>query len=159
MLFQRNNPAEFFIRATVACIDAVIPNHFEVCFGDVPDKSFYEIQCGNGLINKLIVLMPIVVEGDRVAVIFINARSSNHRASQVSADVFGDNGGIAEIRFCVDIKPVLLIPVNRGFDFFEGITNPGMHFIKKSGLKRSSKKFVVEVFKRMPTPGITNAAF
>ena len=103
--------------------------------------------------------MSVVVEGDRVAVIFINARSSNHRTSKVSADVFGDSGRIAEVRFCIDIKPVLLISVNRCFDFFEGITNPGMHFVKKSGLKRCSEKSVVEMFKRTPTCGITNTAF
>lgn len=159
MLFQRNSAAEFFIRAVVACIDAVIPNHFEIGFRDVSDKSFHEIQYGNGFINKLVVFMPVVVEGDRITVIFINTGSGDNRASKVSADVFGDNGRIAEVGFSIDIKPVLLLPVNRGFDFFEGITNSGMHFVKENGLKRFPKKLVVEVFKRTPTTGITNAAF
>ena len=159
MLFLWNGTTELFIRVAVACIDAVIPNHFEIRFGDVADKSFHEIQYGNGFKNKLVVFMSVVVEGDRIAIIFINTGSGDNRSSKVSADVFCDNGRIAEIRFCIDIKPVLLIPVNRGFDFFEGITNPGMHFVKESGLKRFPKKLVVEVFKRTPTTGITNATF
>lgn len=49
--------------------------------------------------------------------------------------------------------------VNRGFDFFERATNPGMQFIEKSSLKGVPQKFIVEVLKRAPPSGITNAAF
>lgn len=135
MLFLRDGTAELFIRATVACIDAIITDHLEIRFRDVPDKPFHEIQYGNGLVNKLVVFVPVIVEGNRVTIVLINAGSGNNRAPEISADVFGDDGRIAEVGFCIDIKTVLLITVNRGLDFPEGVTDPGMHFIKESGLK------------------------
>ncbi len=44
MLFRGDGAAEFFIRAAVTGIDAIITNHLEIGFGDVPDKPFHEIQ-------------------------------------------------------------------------------------------------------------------
>lgn len=159
MLFLRNGTTELFVRAAVTCIDAVITDHFKIRFRDVLYKSFHEIQHGNGLVNKLVVFVPVVVESNRITIIFINAGSGDNRASKISADVFGDNRRIAEVWFGIDVKPVFLITVNRGFDFFEGVTNPCLHLIEESGLKRFPQKFIVEVLKGTPETGITNTAF
>lgn len=73
MFFLRNGTTELFIGATMACIDAIIADHLEIGFRDVSDQSFHEIQYGNGLVNKFVVFVPVVVKGNRVTVIFINA--------------------------------------------------------------------------------------
>lgn len=159
MFFLWDGTTELFIRATVPCINAIITNHLEIVFGDMAYKSFHEIQCRNCLVNKFVVFVSVVVESNRITIVAVNAGSSNNRTSKISADVFSDDGRVAEIRFCIDIEPILLITVNGGFDFFERVTNPGMHLIKECGLKRFPQEFIVKVFKRTPTPGITNAPF
>lgn len=159
MFFSWDGTTELFIRVTVTCINAIITNHLEIGFGDMAYKSFHEIQYWNGLINKFVVFVSVVVESNRITIVAVNAGSSNNRTSKISADVFSDDGRVAEIRFCIDIEPILLVTVNGGFDFFERVTNRGMHLIKECSLKRFPQEFIVKVFKRTPTPGITNAAF
>ena len=129
MFFLWDGTPELFVRAAVACVDAIITNHLEIRFGDVSNKSFHEIQYGKGFINKFVVFVSVVVESNRITIVFVNAGSGNNRSSEVSADVFSDNGRIAEVWFCIDIEAILLITVNRSFDFFEGVTNPCLHFI------------------------------
>ena len=123
------------------------------------DKSFHEIQYGNSLENKFVVLVSVVVESNRITIVFVNAGSSNNRAAKISANVFSNDGRIAEVWFCIDIEPILLIAVNRSFDFFEGITNQCLHFIEECSLKRFPEKLIIKVFEGTPTPGITNTAF
>lgn len=159
MLFLRDGTAEFFVRAAVACIDAIITNHLEIRFRNVADKPFHEIQYWNGLVNKFVVFVPVVVESNRITIVLVDAGSGDSRTPKISADIFGDDGRITKVGFSIDIKTILLITVNRGFDFLERVTNPGMHFIKECGLKRFPEQFIVEVFKGTPTTGITNATF
>lgn len=159
MFFRRDGTAELFVRVTVTCINAIITNHLEIGFRDMSDKSFHEFQYRNGFVNKFVVFMPVVVESNKITIIFINAGGGDNRAPEVSADVSGDDGRIAEVWFGIDIKPILLITVNRGLDFLKGVTSPGMHFIEESSLKRLPEQFIVEVFKGTPASGITNAAF
>lgn len=65
--------------------------------------------------------MPVVVESNRSISMPVNAGSNNSRTSEISVDVFGYDGRIAESRF--GIEPVLLIAANRRFHFLKGITN------------------------------------
>ena len=151
MFFPWDGTTKLFIRAAVSCIDAIITNHFEIRFRDVPYKSFHEIQYGNGFINKFVVLVSVVVKSNRITIVLVNAGSSNNRSSKISANVFSDNGRIAEVWFCIDIETVFLITVNRSFDFFERVTDTGMHFVKKCSLKRFPEKLIIKVFEGTPT--------
>lgn len=140
-------------------IDAIITDHLEIRFRDVLDKSLHERQCGNGFVNKFVVFMSVVVESDGSTIVAVNAGRGNNRAAEVSADVFCDNGRLTEIRFGIDVETIFLITVNRGFDFFKRVTEPGMQFIEECSLKGLPQKLIVKVFKRTPPPGIANAAF
>lgn len=159
MFFLRDGTAELFVRGAVPGINAIITNHFKIRFRDMTNQSFYELQCRNGFGNKLVIFMPVVVEGDRIAIVFINTGGCNGRASKVSANVLGYDGRIAEVWLCIDIETVFLIAVYRSFDFFEGVSDMLLHFVQKSGLKGFPEQFIAEVFKRTPSTGITNATF
>lgn len=113
----------------MTCIDAIITDHLEVLFGDMPDKPVHELQSRNGFVNKSVVFVPVVVECDKITIVSVNAGGGNNRAAEVSADVFCDNGRIAEIRFGIDVEPIFLITVNRGLNFFERAAGPLLHFI------------------------------
>lgn len=113
----------------MACIDAIITDHLEILFGDMPDKPLHELQSGNGFVNKSVVFVSVVVKCDRITIVSVNAGGGNNRAAEVSADVFSDNGRITEIRFGIDVEPIFLVTVNRGLDFFERVTDPLLHII------------------------------
>lgn len=129
MFFFWDGTAEFPVRGAAACIDAIITDHLEILFGDMPDKPLNELQSGNGLVNKFVVFMPVIVESDRTTIIAVDAGSGDNRAAEVPANVFGDNGRVTEIRFGIDVETIFLATVNRSLDFFEGATDPAVHFI------------------------------
>ena len=68
------------------------------------DEEFYEINGRDGLLDKNIVLMPVVVESDIIPVIGVDTGKSNDRAPQVAADIFNDGIGVRKGRLCIDIK-------------------------------------------------------
>ena len=99
------------------------------------------------------------MESDSIAIIRINAGGGDNGPSEITADILCDTGWIAEIRFGIDVKTILLIMVNRSFDFFERIPDKGMQFIQKSSLERKTKKFIVKMVFRTPTTGVADTAF
>lgn len=113
----------------MTCIDAIITDHLEILFGDMADKPVHEFQSGNGLINQSVVFVSVVVKCDRITIVSVNAGGGDNRAAEVSADVFCDNGRIAEIRFGIDVETIFLIMVNRSLDIFERVTELLLHFI------------------------------
>ena len=94
-----------------------------------------------------------------IANIRINTGGGNNGSAEITADIFCYNGWITEIGFGIDVKTILLIMVNRSFDFFERISDKGMQFIQKSGLKRKTKKFIVKMIFRTPATGVADSAF
>lgn len=159
MFFLWDGTAELFVRRAVAGINAIIPDHFKIRFRDMANQSFYELQCRNRFVNELVIFVSVVVEGDRIAIVFINAGSCDGRTPKISANVLGDDGRIAEVWLRIDVETIFLIAVYRGFDFFERVSDMSLHFVQKSGLKGFPEQFVAEVFKRTPSTGITNATF
>ncbi len=69
-------------------------------------QSFYELQRRNRFVNKLVIFVPVVVEGDRIAIVFINAGRCDGRASKVSANVLGYDGRIAEALTFLKESPI-----------------------------------------------------
>lgn len=159
MFFFWDDAAELSVRTAVAGIDAIITDHFEVLFRDMLDKPLHEIQNGNGLVNKLVIFVSVVVECHEFTIIFINARNGDHGSSEISANVSGNGGRIAEDWFGINIETILLITVNGSFYFFEGVADFFVQFIQKSSQEGLAKKLIVEVLKRTPESGITDAAF
>ena len=103
--------------------------------------------------------MSIVVEGDKVTIIFINTGSGDDRAAKITANVFGDYLWIAFIGFCVDIETIFVIFIAGSFNRFEGRTEFCFHFIQKGSTEGITKESVVEVFHIAPEPVITVSTF
>ena len=73
-------------------------------------KSFFDI---------LFVFMVIVMEGNELAVIFVNSRCGYNRATEIAADIFGDGIGVAKIGFGINIKAVPAVLIAKSFHFFK----------------------------------------
>ena len=92
-------------------IEPVIPRHLEIPFRDMLDQELYKINGRDRLLDKNVILMPVVMECDVFAVIGVDAGKGNDRASQVTADISDDGIRIGEGRLCIDIKAVLILTV------------------------------------------------
>ena len=87
-------------------IKLIVACHLEVPFRDMLDEGLYEVNGRDGLLDKNIVLMSVVVESDIIPVIGVDTGKCNDRAAQVAADIFDDGIGVGKGRFCIDIKAV-----------------------------------------------------
>lgn len=116
-------------------IKAVIADHFEILIRDMLDEKLDEIHSRNGLFDKSIILMPVIMESDVVSVIRVNSRESNDRTSEITSDIFGNSISVTEIGLGIDIETILVLFVDGGLNFFERGTDRILHVIKKSGLK------------------------
>lgn len=137
-------------------IDTVVTYLFEMFFRDMLDEAFDESKDGDGLCNQFIILMAVIVKGDHVTIIFINAGGGDNRPSKVSADVFGDDPGIALIGFGVDIEPVFVVPVDGGFELFKTRVELRLEFIKKGSLKSIAQETVIEMSLGAPSSTVTD---
>ena len=140
-------------------IDAVISDHFKMFLRDVLYQPFDEIKGRDSLGNKLVILMPVIVESDHFTIIGINAGGGNNRSSEISADIFDDMFRIAFLGFGINIETIFLIGVDGSLNFFEGVADAGMKFIEQGGLKRVTEKNVVKVRLSSPDERGANAAF
>ena len=75
--------------------------------------------------------MPVVMEGNHFAIVFIDTGSGNNRTAKIAPDIFHNDLGIAEVWFCINIKSMFVFPVTFRFHFFERRTDFGLHFIKQ----------------------------
>lgn len=81
VLLLRNGTEEFMVTLPVAGIDAIVAYLLKMLFGDMLNEPFNEIKDGDGFHNQFIILMAVIVKGDHVAVIFINAGGGDNRPS------------------------------------------------------------------------------
>ena len=116
-----DSSADKLIRISVASIDTVIADHFEMLFRNVSDKPLNEFHSRNGFRDEHVIFMTIVVEGDSIIlfVVGINTRSGDDRPSEISADVFEDLMRITFVWFEVNIESVFGMLVNFCFDLFK----------------------------------------
>lgn len=63
-LLSGNGTVQTFIVFAVSCINAIVADHFEMLFRDVPDKSFDEIHDRNVFDDQFFIFMPVVMKGD-----------------------------------------------------------------------------------------------
>jgi len=103
--------------------------------------------------------MAVVVECDKVTIIFINTGCSDDRATKISADVFGDDFRITFIRFGVNIETMLVVFITGSFNLFERRTDSGFHFIQQGSAEGVAKVGVVKVLYIAPETVVTVAPF
>ena len=73
MLLLRNGTEEFMVTLPVTGIDAIVTYLLKMFFRDMLDKAVYEIECGDGFNDQFVIFMAVIVEGDHVTVIMVNA--------------------------------------------------------------------------------------
>ena len=86
-LLPGNSPMKPFILFAVSGIKPTIPDHLEVLFGYVADQTFDEVDCWNCFNNIFIILMAVVMEGNRIPIVRVDSGCGDHRPSEVTADI------------------------------------------------------------------------
>ena len=124
---------EFFVDLPVAGINAAVTNHFVMFFRDVPDEPLYEFHGRNGFFHILVIFVSIVVEGDKVTVIFIDSRGCDYRSAKVTPDVFYDCFWVTFVWFGIYVEAFFVFPVTEGFHLFKGWTDFCLHLIEQGG--------------------------
>lgn len=109
------------------------------------DQALHEFKNGNSFFDIFLIFMSIVMKRDKITVVFIDAGSGNGRTSEITPNIFGNSFGIAFLRFSKNIEAMGMILIAGSFDFFEGRSDSGFHFIKKSSTESISQESVVEV--------------
>ena len=63
---------QFFICLPVPGIKTAISDHLVMLFRDMPDEALYEFHNRNGFFHVFVIFMTVVVESDKIPIIFIN---------------------------------------------------------------------------------------
>lgn len=142
-------------------IDAIIADHFEMFFQNVPNKSLNELHSRNGFSDELVIFMTIVVEGDSIIlfVVGINTRSGDGRTAEISADVFKNLTRITFAWFQVNIEPILGALVNFRFEFFKLRWKLLLKEIQENGLKSTMEEIEIEMSNGMPESILIESTF
>ena len=135
MFGRVDDPAQLSILRPMPGIKSVIAYHFEILIRDMLDEKLDENHSRNGLFDKSIILMPVIMESDIVSVIRINSRESDDGTAEITSDIFGNRISVTEIGFSIDIEAILVLFVDGGLNFFERGTDRILHVIKKSSLE------------------------
>lgn len=127
---------EFVMSNVFSGIQAVISDLLKVLLGNMLNEPVDKIQGRDRFLNIFIVLVPVVVEGYSIIgrIVIIDTGSGDDRAVKIASDVFDDFGRIAAVRFCINIKTVIVM--------FVDLRN---RFIKRNKRNRS---FFLSSFKR-----------
>ena len=159
VLLLRNGTEEFMITLPVAGIDAIVAYLLKMLFRDMLDETVYEIECGDGFHDQAVIFMAVIVEGDHITVIMINAGSGNDGSAEIASDIFSHSPGVTFIGFCVNIKTVFVVSVDRGFDLFERRSDLRFQFIEECSLEGVPHEAVVEVGVCAPETVVSDTAF
>ncbi len=154
-----NGSMEFFINFPVTGINAAVADHFEMFFRDMTDKTPYELHDREGLFHIGVILVAVVMEGDKVAIIAVNPGCGDNGAPQIAPNIFYGGFGVAFIRLGIDIETVFVFPVTAGFHLFEGRAEFFPHFIQQGGAESIAEVGIVEVIDLAPETVIAIAAF
>lgn len=93
------------------------------------DEPVNEIKGWDGLHDQFVILMTVIVKGDHVTIIFVNAGSGDDRATKIAPNVFGNNFWVTLIRFGMDVETVFVFLIDGGFDLFEVRSDFGLEFV------------------------------
>lgn len=159
MLFTGNGSVKFFINFPVPCINAAVADHFEMFFRDMPDETFYELHNRKRFFDIGVIFVAVVMESDKVAIIFVNPGGGNNRASQIAPNVFYGGFGVAFSWLGIDIETVFVIPVTTGLYFFERGTDPGFQFTQQGSAESIAEVGIVEVIDIAPETIIAVTTF
>ena len=150
---------EIFINFSVAGINAAVADHFEMFFGDMADEALYELHNRKSFFNICVIFVAVVMEGNKVAVIFVDPGGGSNRPPQIASNVFYGSFWVAFIWPGIDIETVFMFLVTTGFHLFERRTDSGLHLMKQGGTESVAEISVVEMIDIAPEPVNAVSAF
>ncbi len=118
-LLSGDGTVQPFIFLTVSGINTIVSDHLEVLFRDMANQSLDELHGRNFFDNEFFIFMPVVMEGDIVAVIMVDTFCGDNRSAKITTDIFNNIRGITLIVLCINIKAVDMILINVRFNRFE----------------------------------------
>ena len=149
---------EFFVDLPVPGINTAVADHFIMLFRYMADQTLDKFHHRNGFFHIFVILMTVVMEFDKIAVIAVNAGSGDDGATKIAADVFQDGRGITFIGFCIDVKAVFVLFVTARFLLFKGRSDFGFQFIEQSGTEGITEEGVVKMMDIAPETVIAVSA-
>lgn len=72
MFFTGDGPVQLFVNVTVPGIKTAVSDHLVMLFRDMLDEALYEFHNRNGFFHIFVIFMAVVVESDKILLIFIN---------------------------------------------------------------------------------------
>lgn len=117
MFFLEDGPAELFVKLPASGINTAKADHLKMLFRNMPDQTLYKLHDRDGLFHIFIILMPVVVESDQIAVITVNAGSGDHWPAKIAPDILDSSFRVIGIGFCIEIEAIFMFPV-AGFNPF-----------------------------------------
>ncbi len=87
-------------------IKSIVAGHLEVPFWDMLDEELYEINGRDGLLDKNIILMPVIMESNVFPIVGVDAGKGNDRAAQAAADISDDGTRVGKRGLCIDIEAI-----------------------------------------------------
>lgn len=159
MFFTGDSPVKMLVHLAVPGIKAAVADHLIMLFRDVAYEPLYKIQCGDGFFHVLIVLMPVVMESDKVPVILINTGGGDYRSSQIASDIFEYSFRVTGIGLGVDVEAKFMLLIAEGFHFLKRRPDFVSHFIQQGSAESVTQESIVKIFYPPPETVITEAAF
>lgn len=120
-------------------IKPIIANHLKVFLRDMADQPGNKIQNGNSFNYELIILMAVVMKGNRRPIVRVDTRGSNDGSAKVAADIFDGMVSSTGMGFSSDIKAIAVIGINGSLNGFKRRTNRLFHFVEQSGTESVAK--------------------
>ena len=150
---------ELLVNITVPGIDAAIADHLIMLFWDMLDEAANELHGRDGFFYILFIFMAVVMEGDRVAIIFVNPGSSDDGAPKVASNVFHDGVGITFVGLGIHIEAFFVFLVTKGFYIFKSRADPFFHFVEEGSAEGKPEEGVVKIIDIAPKSVVTVTAF
>lgn len=109
------------------------------------DEALYELHNRKGLFNIGVIFVAVVMEGDKVPIIFVNPGRGNNGASKIAPNVFYGGFGFTFIWLCIDIETVFVFTVTAGLYLFKRRADSGFHFIQQGSAESIAEEGIAEV--------------
>ena len=145
MFFPGNGPAKLLVAFPMSGINTAVSDHFEMLLRDMADQTLYKLHDRDGFFHILIILMTVVMEGNKVTIVFVNAGGGDYRTAEIAADILDGSFRVTGIGLGINIEAVFVFAVAAGFHLFERRTDVSLQFIQECGTKGVSQISIVEM--------------
>lgn len=83
------------------------------------DKPLYEFHNRDSFFYILVIFVSVVMESDKVAVVFVNPGCGDDGTPEIAANIFDGCFGVAFVGLCIYVKTFLMLLITAGFNFLK----------------------------------------